>query len=415
MAWIPKTSDELLQALADGTLPHETAYYEYKQQLPHSSKNSDIAVDVSAMTVEGGVIVYGVAEDKSKVTFTPHPIGLSGVQDRISNTVVANVRERPAFNVRLLSLPDDAARGFVVVEVPASPRAPHMVEVNDVYRFYGRVPGGNTKLTETEVSRLYERRRVTEDQGREIVDAAIAAAPVQPEPGVRGDLHVVLRPILGDSGIRLRAFDDDDGSGLVQAVINSHNSLRFRLLWDPHVADILSGAHRSATLDGVTLANYPTSGSDGSPLLNYYARLEVLDNGLTRYFRAAIAGDEPTSAGSGQLCYAIRDPAASQITVHLAHVTGAFLRKAQYQGLVDVYVAILGGQGAISSQWAMRGGGMFPTPGGVPQVATDDYRNEVRVSVDELADDPVGVSVRLLSRLLRTISPNGMPDPLQLA
>lgn len=346
MAWIPKTADELVQALADGTLPHESAYYEYKQQLPHSSKNSDIAVDVSAMTVDGGVIVYGVAEDKSKVTFTPHPIDLSGVQDRISNTVVANVRERPAFVVRLLSVPDDTTKGFVVVEVPASPRAPHMVEVNDVYRFYGRVPGGNTKLTETEVSRLYERRRVTEDQGREIVDAAIAAAPIQPEPGVRGDLHVVLRPILGDNGIRLRAFDDEDGSGLAQAVINSHNALRFRLQWDPHVADILSGGHRSATLDGVTLTNYPTSGSDGSPLLNYYARLEVLDNGLTRYFRAAIAGDETTSAGSGQLRFAIRDPAASQIIVHLAHVTGGFLRKAQYQGLVDVYVAILGGVGS---------------------------------------------------------------------
>lgn len=62
----------------------------------------------------------------------------------------------------------------------------------------------------------------------------------------------------------------------------------------------------------------------------------------------------------------------------------------------------------------MRGGGVFPTPRGVPQVATDDYRNEARVSVDELADDPVGVSVRLLNRLLRTISPNGMPDPLKL-
>jgi hypothetical protein len=412
---MPKTADELIQALGNGTLPHESAYYEYKQQLPPSSKNSDIAVDVSAMTVDGGVIIYGVAEDKAKVAFTPHPIDLAGVQDRISNTVVANVRERPPFDIRLLQLPDDTTKGFVLVEVPASSRAPHMVEVNDVYRFYGRVPGGNTKLTETEVSRLYERRRITEDQGREVVDAATAAVPTQADPGVRGDLHVVLRPLLADSGIRLRAFDDDDGSGLAQAVTNSHNALRFKTPWDPHVADILSGGHRSPTLDGIVLTNYPTSGGDGSPLHNYYARLEVLDNGLTRYFRAAIAGDETTFAGSGQLRYAIRDPAASQIIARLAHMTGAFLRKAQYQGLVDVYVAILGAQGAISSQWAMRGGGMFPTPGGVPQVPTDDYRNEVRVSVDELAEYPLTVSAKLLDRLLRTIRPKGMPDPLELA
>ena len=415
MVWIPKTADELIQALGDGTLPHESAYYEYKQQLPHSSKNSDIAVDVSAMTVDGGVIIYGVAEDKPKVTFTPHPIDLAGVQDRVSNTVVANIRERPPFEVRLLQLPDDTTKGFVLVEVPASSRAPHMVEVNDLYRFYGRVPGGNTKLTETEVSRLYVRRRITEDQGREIVDAAIAVAPIQADPGVRGDLHVVLRPLLADSGVRLRAFDDDDGSGLAQVVITSHNALQFTIPWDPHVADILAGGHRSPTLDGITLTNYPTSGSDGGPLHSHYARLEVLDNGLTRYFRAGIAGGETTSAGSSQLRYAIRDPAASQIIARLAHMTGTFLRKAQYQGLVDVHVAILGTQGAISSQWAMRGGGMFPTPGGVPHVSTDDYRNEVRVSVGDLADEPLAVSAKILDRLLRTIRPKGMPDPLELA
>jgi hypothetical protein len=413
--WMPKTADELIQALGDGTLPHESAYYEYKQQLPHSTKNSDIAVDVSAMTVDGGVIIYGVAEDKAKVTFTPHPIDLAGLQDRISNTVVANVRERPAFDVRLLQLPVDATKGFVLVEVPASPRAPHMAEVNGEYRFYGRVPGGNTKLTESEVSRLYARRRVTEDLGREVVDAAIAAVPIQADPGVRGDLHVVLRPLLADNGVRLRAFDDDDGSGLAQAVTNSHNALRFKAQWAPEVADILSGGQRSPTLDGIVLTNYPTSGGDGSPLHDYYARLEVLDNGLTRYFRAAIASDETIFPGSSQLRYAIRDPAASQIIARLSHMTGSFLRKAQYQGLVDVYVAILGAQGAISAQWATRGGGMFPTPGGVPQVTTDDYRNEVRVSVDELADEPLAVSEKLLDRLLRTIRPNGMPNALDQA
>jgi hypothetical protein len=96
-------------------------------------------------------------------------------------------------------------------------------------------------------------------------------------------------------------------------------------------------------------------------------------------------------------------------------MTGHFLPKAQYQGLVDVYVAIVGAQGAISADWFMRSGGMFPVPGNVPAVSTSDYRNEVRVSVDQLADEPLDVSGRLLGRLLRTIRALGMSDPLDLA
>jgi hypothetical protein len=413
MTWRPATTAELQRALKQNALPHESAAYEYKQQLPAPRESFDIAVDVSAMTVDGGVIIYGVGEDKTKVSFFEHPIDLQGVNDRISNTVVSNVRERPVFDVQLLTLDSDPSKGFVIVEVPASPRAPHMVEVKGEYRFYGRVPGGNVLLTENEIAQLYERRRGMENQGKAIVDAAIAAAPIEAEPGRRGDLHVVFRPLLADGGIRRRAFEDDDGSGLAQEVINSHNSLQFRTPWDPKVADVLQGGQRAATLDGVTLFNEPRSGSDGSPLHRYFSRLELLDDGLIRYFHAAIAADTPAS-GSQAPRYALRDPAASQIIARLAKMTGTILERAQYQGLVDVYVAILGAKGAISAQWMMRGGGVFPTPEGAPMVSIDDYRNEVRVGVGDLVSEPLTVSARLLDRLLRTIQPTGATDPMQL-
>ncbi len=60
---MPKTAEELVAALDEGTLPHETAHYEYKKQLPPAKKNADMAVDVAAMTADSGVIIYGVEQD----------------------------------------------------------------------------------------------------------------------------------------------------------------------------------------------------------------------------------------------------------------------------------------------------------------------------------------------------------------
>jgi hypothetical protein len=366
------------------------------------------------MTVDGGVIIYGVGEDKARVNFFEHPIDLQGVNDRISNTVVSNVQERPAFDVRILQLDNDPAKGFVLVDVPASPRAPHMVEVKGEYRFYGRVPGGNVQLTQSEIAQLYERRRQTEDIAREIVDAAIAVAPLVAEPLERGDLHLVARPLLPDSGIRKRAYNDDDGSGLAQTVLNVHNTMQFKWAWHPHLADILQGGTRAPTMDGVTLLNLPSRGNDGEPLPQYYSRLELLDSGLMRYFRAAIAGLTLVQGTQDQWRFEIRDPAILQLAAQFAQVVGTTLRAARYQGLVDLYVAVEGAKTATSAAWAVRHGGMFPVPSGVGQVATDDFRNEVRVSVDELHDQPTDVATRLLQRLLRTIKTPGVPNPLEL-
>jgi hypothetical protein len=84
-----------------------------------------------------------------------------------------------------------------------------MVEIKDEYRFYGRAPGGNRKLTQHDVERLYERRRRVEQEGRRTLDGAIALAPSPSVPGERGDLHVVARPILSERGLRHRVFEHD--------------------------------------------------------------------------------------------------------------------------------------------------------------------------------------------------------------
>jgi hypothetical protein len=400
--WIPRSPDELVAALADGTLRHESAAYEYKAELPDPRSNSDIAVDVAAMATDGGIIIYGVREDKVAVTFSPEPIPLEGVIDRISNVVTANVRETVGFTVTPLPLNTDHKLGYVIVDVPASIRAPHMVESKGEYRFYGRVPGGNKRLTEAEIARLYQRREQVERAAYAALDGAVAIAPLPARPGIRGDIHLVARPLLSDSTLRQRVLPDNDNVGLSQRALRARNSLRFQTDWAPDFSDIVSGGQVRLSLEGMELFNPPIE-RDGTTNDTWVARLEVLDDGTTRYFHAAIATWENAS---GSLL--IREAAVAQITAHFVLFAGRVLNDGDYHGPVEASIAIMGAKGAESVQiehWMSA----LTTP---PRFATDDYRNSIRVPAEAMINQPVELARQLVDRLLRTLRANGSLDPL---
>lgn len=401
--WKPSSADELIQAINANTLPHESAAFEVKEKLPDRQANRELAADVAAMATDGGVIIYGVRENKATNTFTSKPIELAGVKDRISEILTSNLRERVEFDVSLLAMDGDPSKGFVVVDVPASPRAPHMVEVKGEYRYYGRVPGGNKELTEAEVARLYDRREESERQARRSLDDAIAEAPIPPE-ATRGDLHIVIHPLVPDPGVRARAWTSEDPAVLASEISLASNSLRFEEPWTPRLSDIISGGQQRPTLDGLALTNGPID-RDTEQITRWVSRLEVLDDGTCRYFRAAVAEQTRTNGLS-----LIRCPAIAQITAHLAAMVGHFLDTGEYHGAVDVSLAITGAAGATSTEWYAQGRFSFGAHPGVP---TNDYRDRVRVSANQLVSDPCDVSRRLLARLFRIVRSPNFPDPLR--
>jgi hypothetical protein len=399
--WIPASAIELLRAIEDAVLPHEAANFDVKAQLPEPRANKDIAIDVAAMATDGGVIIYGVRENKEAMTFTPTPFALAGVLERLSDVVSANVSERIDFDIRLLPLEDDSTMGFVVLDIPASIRAPHMVETRGEFRYYRRVPGGNAPLTEAQIAQLYDRRRQVENEADLALDAAIDAAPVLTGSERRGDLHLVARPLLSDRGLRGRVLTGDEGIELGYAVVRAYNAIRFNPDWDPKFSDIIQGGRSVPTLDGFALFNPPIiRGTE--QIDDYVSRLEVLDDGTTRYFHAAL-----TRAAD---YYVVRDTAAAQLAAHFALMVGHLLEAGGYHGHVDMFVALTGAAEAASTQWWM--GNYFPPLTGYPGVPTDNYRHRVRVPAAKLRLEPCDISAALLGRLLRTIRPSGFPDPL---
>jgi hypothetical protein len=80
--WIPESFDQIARAAVAGDL-EESSTFDAKAPLPVPKKNVSLAVDVAAMTVDGGVLVYGIAEDDGGRFSKPYPESEFRVTSRI--------------------------------------------------------------------------------------------------------------------------------------------------------------------------------------------------------------------------------------------------------------------------------------------------------------------------------------------
>jgi len=178
----------------------ETATLDAKAALPAQGKSKELAKDVAAMANDGGTLLYGVSEDENGRPTIPKPVGLAGARERVNQIVHSSISEPPEIEVREVETDGDSSTGYLVVAVPPSPRAPHMVMVGKDHRYYGRSDTGNVLLTEGEVARLYERRQKWEIDRHKLLDEAISRAPIDAHDDF-AFLHLVARPVVPDEGL----------------------------------------------------------------------------------------------------------------------------------------------------------------------------------------------------------------------
>lgn len=223
--WTPASTTEIEQAVTSGIL-QERALVEIKRTLPSPQKNVDVAVDVAAMATAGGTLIYGVGEDVNKHPELD-PIILAGARERIASIVQASVAEAPQLDIRELWLEGDQQRGYLVVHVPASPFAPHMVQVKGHYRYYGRNEAGNYILPHHQVVALIERRRRWEKAWDLTLEEVIREGPDLSGLDDFVPLDLVLFPLFGDEALLGRAWSDDPRRSLPQAIAEASNALAF--------------------------------------------------------------------------------------------------------------------------------------------------------------------------------------------
>lgn len=220
--WIPESETEIVEAVEANNII-ETPTFDAEAALPQKGKSRDLATDIAAMANDGGVLLYGVAEDDNGQPTVSSPIDLSGARERVDQIVRTCLSEPPEIAIHAFPTEEDPARGYLAVVVPASPRAPHMVTVGKDYRYYGRSATGNTPLTEGEVARLYERRQRWEVDREALLDEQIGRAPLEPREGF-AYLHLVARPAVPEEDLFDKAKGDRQAGQFLNTLFSAASS-----------------------------------------------------------------------------------------------------------------------------------------------------------------------------------------------
>jgi len=345
--WIPKSAAEIEAAATSGELK-ETATFDAKEALPAPRRNADIATDVAAMATDGGVLLYGVAEDREGRPTMPRPIPLARARERVDQVVQTSIAEAPYIDVHEYPTDTDPAVGYLLVVVPQSSRAPHQVTVGGDLRFYGRGATGNRRLTEGEIARLYRRREEWEQDRGALLSEAIAAAPFPAAPGL-AFLHGFARPVAPDPTTFERASEHAGGRERLQQVLTAVAAQRRT------AQDYAPGLHLGPRWHRIGSDSWRLSTQHEpdpeSELARYLVNLTVNIDGRGHLFcgRAAELRESrrPGSGWKGPLI--IFEPIIAGNLAAFFAFMGTLYRLAGYYGHVDIGFAVVGLQGGHSA------------------------------------------------------------------
>ena len=140
-----------MRRAAETGLLAEGQKLDVKREMP---TNRDLAKDIAAFSLYGGVIIIGVDEKPPPAPPELHPVELDGLSERISQIAATRVDEAVIVTTTAIDSSTEPGKGYMVVEVPASPRGPHMADG----KYYGRADKTNRVLPHAEVLQHHERQ-----------------------------------------------------------------------------------------------------------------------------------------------------------------------------------------------------------------------------------------------------------------
>jgi predicted HTH transcriptional regulator len=159
--WSPKDEAEVHKAVTQGWIA-ESHHIDVKREVGDSPDDrKETARDLASFAIDGGALLIGVEEDKANWTFSLAPQPLDGLMERLEQ--VAAFVVDPPLTIIPEEIPssDDSTSGYLLVQVPPSSSAPHMVGG----QYFGRGERTRRQLSDAEVLRLHARHRSAEDEG----------------------------------------------------------------------------------------------------------------------------------------------------------------------------------------------------------------------------------------------------------
>lgn len=389
--WHPDTEADMQAAITEGLL-EETHYLDVKREIKSgSSANKELARDLASFAIDGGTVNVGVDEDKATNTLSLAPQPLKGLPERVEQ--VARSVADPPLEVITTAIPSaaDPELGYLLIHVPPSPAAPHMVDG----KYIGRGDKTKTYLSDAEVLRLHERRGAITADGIKLLRHEFTLDPVPQEQRANAHLFLLAEPTPGRegmlldllSGVNVRqkladfqqaAYADDvkravDVSGISPELIRAY-----------------SHARRSR---GAALTSNAREGS--TEIDEDMVEMEVHEDGGLRLFMGRLSDINSQANGDNQ----ILELGAVIYARQLIALTAAAAEESGYFGNWILAAGATGLKGKYSHQFAAH----YISERARQPYDADEYVRACLATYAELKQSPGQVAERLVGKLLRSL------------
>lgn len=405
--WSPKTESDLQDAI-DGGLIEESHFLDAKESLATKGDNRELARDLASFANDGGLLIVGLAENKANGTFTLAPQPLNGLPEKIEQ--VARTICDPPLNVvsTIIGSAADQTHGYVIVHIPASPAAPHMV---DNY-YYGRNDKTKHKLNNDDVLRLHQRQRAAEQDVLLFLREEIDEDPLA-TVGDQSHLFLVAHPVTGRPEMLLDLTSGQDWNqklwGLIEYAYRDEVHGLLAAIDAPPTLQQAGNGYRRARGAAKATPNLG-EGRRFTPIPNFSSpdaiELQVFEDGGLRLYSSRLsetAGVNP--AGSGMDEPVVLHPAAVNLTRRLLGIIVGVSEKADYYGNWSLAVGVTrlrGRPGYVHHEQ------FFPSATRA-RYERDEYVRSTGTTWAELNDAPGTITYRLLGPLLRALGAENYP------
>lgn len=381
--WTPKTWDDVIGAAAGGLLD-ESSWLELKADLPaaNAASNLETARDLASLTLDGGLYVVGIRDEKGKAGDV---VGadVTTLPDRIVQLAATRISPPLALRPHVVPHPTEPHKGCLVVAVPASPDAPHMVD----QRYWGRSPDGKRPLNDPEVRRLLEARTGrTQAFDRDLIALVDSFDQIPPDARRAGHVFLLARPIIPGTALPTEPTAD----------------------WPQTISHVTR--MRYASFDGLSSVHNRLPHPDGPAAIS--ARPHV-DAPIEEFVHAVLVkdgghiGEIHAFSGAGTFIHPENPPAVSpMVMVQLAH---QMLMLADHVGRAQlgsdtgwqIGLHITGLLGATATTTATAGAHRYPH---------EAYSKSLTASAAEIADESTVLAKQLIAPLLRGLGASWVLD-----
>ena len=309
-AWPPTNRAQLDTAITNGLLV-ESHFVDLKRELSAAPKNRNIAIDLAAFSIDGGIIAVGVDESTSPVSI--RPATLSGVAERIEQIGLSTVD--PPVRVRTHAIEIGPGTGVLVVIIPPSPLAPHMVD----HQYRARGDKTNYVMSDAEVWRVRDELREHEAEINQLLEGF--ARSVMPSMGNGPFLFMMARPVSGRSDMLLTCAGSNPFDWITRELLSGPLSQSLSTRWAP---DFLDGLPVEPRADGWAITRQEISTLD----------IEIKEDGTLR-LRAGELDVPLISAPTS-----VNDIAINGLVKRVVMTAGAISRACSHFGSWDFAVTL---------------------------------------------------------------------------